>query len=136
MSLLVRVNLVFLALAVCLGGFASYGCRAILQANAQRELLGESGMLGTALSSAPAMAARTPAPPASGAATPLAAPEFSAAQLRELERRLARHLGPIAKLLVARAAARATGFEDLRRLLAAELESDQQRSEFLKPPPH
>jgi len=45
MSLLVRVNLVFLALAVCLGAFASYGCRAILQANAQRELLGESGML-------------------------------------------------------------------------------------------
>jgi len=97
---------------------------------------GVHAALGTALSSAPAMAARPPAPPASGAATPLAAPEFSAAQLRELERRLARHLGPIAKLLVARAAARATGFEDLRRLLAAELESDQQRSEFLKPQPH
>jgi serine/threonine-protein kinase len=61
---------------------------------------------------------------------------FSAAQLRELESRLARHLGPIAKLLVARAAARATGLDDLCRLLAAELESDHQRSEFLKPPPH
>jgi hypothetical protein len=71
------------------------------------------------------------------ASTPrVAAPVFSAAQLRELESRLARHLGPIAKLLVARAAARATGLDDLRRLLAAELESDHQRSEFLKPPPH
>lgn len=45
MSLLLRVNLVFLALAVCLSVAAGYACRAILQADAQRALLGEAGML-------------------------------------------------------------------------------------------
>jgi hypothetical protein len=57
---------------------------------------------------------------------------FSPAALETLETSLARHLGPIAKLLVTRAAARATGLEDLRQRLAAELGSDQERSEFLR----
>jgi protein-histidine pros-kinase len=45
LSLLLRVNLVFLLLAVCLIAAAGYACRAILQADAQRQLLGEAGML-------------------------------------------------------------------------------------------
>jgi protein-histidine pros-kinase len=44
-SLLLRVNLVFVALAVCVGAAAGYACRAILEGNAQRELLGEASML-------------------------------------------------------------------------------------------
>jgi protein-histidine pros-kinase len=39
LSLLLRVNLVFLALAMCLSITAGYACRTILQADAQRELL-------------------------------------------------------------------------------------------------
>jgi len=71
-----------------------------------------------------------------GAGAPVDPPAFRAAftpaELRDLESRLARHLGPIAKLLVARTAARAAGIEELRRLLAAELDSDQERREFLR----
>jgi len=62
---------------------------------------------------------------------PAAARTFTPAALDELEKSLARHIGPIAKLLVTRAAAHATGLEDLRQRLAAELGSDQERSEFL-----
>jgi hypothetical protein len=78
---------------------------------------GVHAALGTALSSAPALTA-----PAA----------ISESELRKLESDLARWLGPIAKLLVARAALRATGIEDLRRLLAAELGSERERSEFLR----
>jgi len=63
---------------------------------------------------------------------PTTPPAFAPAMLAALETSLARHLGPIAKLLVGRAAARATGLEDLRQRLAAELASDQERSEFLR----
>lgn len=45
MSLLLRVNLVFFAVSVCLSAAAGYACRAILQADAKRELLSEAGML-------------------------------------------------------------------------------------------
>ena len=45
MSLLLRVNLVFLALTLCLAAAAGLALRSILQTDAQRELLGEAGML-------------------------------------------------------------------------------------------
>lgn len=57
---------------------------------------------------------------------------FGQAELDKLESSLARILGPIAKLIVERAARRATGLDDLRQRLAAELSSDQERSEFLR----
>ena len=57
---------------------------------------------------------------------------FSGATLRHLEASLARHVGPIARILVLRAAARATSLEDLRERLAGELQSDLERSNFLR----
>jgi len=56
MSLLLRVNLALGVLAVCLVAAAGFGCRTILQANAQRDLLGEADML---LDSAVAMRSYT-----------------------------------------------------------------------------
>jgi len=88
----------------------------------------------------------TPAPPArrEPAATPApaltAAPpagavihgtRISAGQLRELESRLARILGPIAGVLVERAAAAAPSFAELERQLAAELDSPEDQRRFL-----
>ena len=56
----------------------------------------------------------------------------SAGELRELEVRLARILGPIATVLVDRAAAAARDFSDLERRLAAELDSPEDQRRFLK----
>lgn len=57
---------------------------------------------------------------------------FSAEQLRELEMRLARIMGPIAGLLVERAAAAAESFTELERRLAAELDSPEDQRRFLQ----
>lgn len=80
--------------------------------------------------------------PAGAIATPLAAPgpdrrsgdgkRISADELRELETRLARIMGPIAAVLVGRAAAGATDFADLERRLAAEIDSPEDQRRFLK----
>lgn len=56
----------------------------------------------------------------------------SAEELRELETRLAGILGPIAGVLVERAAAAATDFAELERRLAAELDSPEDQRRFLK----
>ncbi|MGH8289722.1 MAG: toll/interleukin-1 receptor domain-containing protein [Steroidobacteraceae bacterium] len=56
----------------------------------------------------------------------------SAEQLRELEIRLARILGPIAAVLVDRAADVAKDFADLERRLAAELDSPEDQRRFLE----
>lgn len=56
----------------------------------------------------------------------------SAEQLRELETRLARILGPIAPVLVERAAAAAPSFAELERQLAAELDSPEDQRRFLQ----
>jgi hypothetical protein len=55
----------------------------------------------------------------------------SAEEQRELETRLARILGPVAAILVDRAAAVAADFADLERRLAAELDSPEDRTRFL-----
>lgn len=60
-----------------------------------------------------------------------AAPRFAASVLLRFERPLARELGPIAKLLVTRAAERAASLEELRGLLAEEIESEQGRRQFI-----
>jgi len=53
-------------------------------------------------------------------------------QLRELEMRLARILGPIAGILVGRMAVGAADCAELERLLAAELDSPEDRRRFLQ----
>lgn len=82
-----------------------------------------------------------PAPPASRPRAGLAtdsAPvgsgqgRFSAGELRELEKRLARIVGPIASILVTRAAAVAADYPDLERRASAELDSAEDRSRFLQ----
>lgn len=57
---------------------------------------------------------------------------LSAAELQFLERQLAYHIGPVAPLLVKRAAARATDREQLSALLAAELDSEPARRQFIE----
>lgn len=57
----------------------------------------------------------------------------SAEDLRKLESRLARIVGPIAGILVNRAAAVATDLGELERRLAAELDSPEDRRRFLQP---
>jgi hypothetical protein len=68
---------------------------------------------------------------------PLAAPRavipsaFSEVQLRQIELRLAGYIGPVARHLVKRATASALSMEDLLLRLAAELESEDDRSRFI-----
>lgn len=86
---------------------------------------------------------RQPVAPATAGATAgsaAAGPEHSdghgkripAAELRELQTRLARILGPIAAVLVDRAAAVAGDVGDLERRLAAEIDSAEDQRRFLK----
>lgn len=56
----------------------------------------------------------------------------STEELRRLETRLARILGPIAGVLVDRAAAVATDFAELEHRLAAELDTAEDRRRFLQ----
>jgi serine/threonine-protein kinase len=72
-------------------------------------------------------ATRSPAPagvPAAAAITP--------AELAAVERALAQHLGPIAKVLVKRAAPRATSAAALWQMLAAEIGPADERAAFLR----
>jgi hypothetical protein len=59
------------------------------------------------------------------------APTHSAAVLSQLERQLAIRLGPVARILVQRAASRASSIEELRVRLAEELGSEQERRAFM-----
>jgi TIR domain len=77
---------------------------------------------------------------ASGAATaatdrnplrPATAVELSAASLKRIESELARHIGPMARHLVNRAAARAGGLDALIHELGAEIESEADRRAFV-----
>lgn len=62
---------------------------------------------------------------------PPVAPPFAAADLQSLERQLAQHIGPLARLLVARAAARTADWTRLTELLAGEIDSPAARQQFL-----
>ena len=85
-------------------------------------------------------ATTAPAPAPAAAATPAATPVAPAAaayqwQPKELERitrELAEHIGPLAKVLVKRAAKRACSPGDLYKLLAEHLPDDSLRELFLK----
>jgi serine/threonine-protein kinase len=73
--------------------------------------------------------------------TPASAPPptgWDAAVLSGIERELARFVGPLARVMVRRAAQQAGDVPTLRQLLAAELRSDVERTAFLRegtPPP-
>lgn len=74
-------------------------------------------------------AASAPAP----AAPPVehtAAPAIGAADLKLIEARLAAHIGPMAQVLVRRAAARAGSPRELVAMLAGEIEADAERRVF------
>jgi len=58
-------------------------------------------------------------------------PVFAAAAIQHIELHLARYLGPVAKVLVKRAASQSTNIDDLMRRLANELDSEQDRREFM-----
>lgn len=53
-------------------------------------------------------------------------------EMESLERRLAHYVGPVAKLLVKRAAAKASSLEELTQMLAAEVEAAPARKQFLE----
>lgn len=63
-------------------------------------------------------------------ATP--AVRFASASLDHLELELARHVGPMAKILVKRAAPRASSMDDLVQRLAMELDSEHERRRFIE----
>jgi hypothetical protein len=52
-------------------------------------------------------------------------------EMESLERRLAHHVGPVAKLLVKRAVSKATSREELAQMLAAEVDAAPARKQFL-----
>ena len=56
---------------------------------------------------------------------------LSPEQLQSLERQLAHHIGPLAHHLVKRAAATAQDWEQLVEPLAAEIDSDPARAQFI-----
>jgi hypothetical protein len=66
--------------------------------------------------------------PHSTTATPLA---LDAAVLDSLEKKLAHHVGPMARILVSRATAKAASRDELVRLLAAEVDSTPARQQFI-----
>ena len=68
--------------------------------------------------------------PASGPATVGVAAEFSAEILAEAEHRLAQHLGPVARVVVKRAAVKARDQAELYLLLAEEIEDAAERKAF------
>jgi hypothetical protein len=65
-------------------------------------------------------------------ATAAAAANFSGLELQALERQLAQHIGPLAKLLVARAAACTGDWGLLTQKLAGEIDAPAARQQFLR----
>ena len=65
-------------------------------------------------------------------AEPITASRFDAATLQGIRRELALHIGPIAELVVARAAPLCNSTEDLFLKVAEEIESPQEREDFLR----
>ena len=70
--------------------------------------------------------------PAERSAAAAGTRQFEAAELQHIERQLAGYLGPVARHLVKTAAARAAAVEDLLGRLAAELDTESERLEFMQ----
>ena len=83
----------------------------------------------------PPAEAVTPAGAAPGgrdaSASAVPAPAHDAAELERIAARLAEHVGPVARVLVRRAAAGAATLEELSRQLAGEIDSEPARRAFL-----
>jgi hypothetical protein len=73
-----------------------------------------------------------PGPAAAASESPRPAGTFAARELELLELQFAHYVGPIAALLVRRAAAEARDWDDLRTRLAQEIEPAAERQQFLK----
>jgi serine/threonine-protein kinase len=58
-------------------------------------------------------------------------PGWEAATLKQIEQQLARHVGPIAKVLVRRGASQTTDIDQLYRMLAEDLANPDERAAFL-----
>ena len=69
--------------------------------------------------------------PTNSAPSSAAKAALSPEQLAEIERDLTRHLGPIAKILVKRAAPGAASPDALRRTLADQIDAPAARTAFL-----
>jgi hypothetical protein len=80
----------------------------------------------------PPTAAAAPAAPARTDAGLSRGARVTGEELRKLEIRLARVVGPIARVLIERAAAVAADFGELERRLAAELDSPEDQRRFLQ----
>lgn len=78
-----------------------------------------------------AQGAETPAVAASAAVPRVARAALDATQVQGVEAKLADYIGPVAKLLVKRAAASAASLEALITQLGAEIESEADRRKFL-----
>jgi hypothetical protein len=63
-------------------------------------------------------------------------PIFPDTEIRHIEAHLAKYLGPIARLLVKRAACRSSSIDDLMEQLAHELETEHDRRAFMAAAPH
>jgi hypothetical protein len=91
-----------------------------------------------------APSADQPAPPSSSVpvSSRNALLSLDVTEIESLERRLAYYVGPVARYLVKRAAAKAVDREELTRMLAAEVEGVPARKQFLEacrseqPQPH
>jgi class 3 adenylate cyclase len=80
----------------------------------------------------PSPTRRDPEPPAPTPMPVTPPPGWDPAVLERARQALAIHLGPMARILVARAAARASGEEELYRLLAEAIASPRDREAFLQ----
>ncbi|MGA8706944.1 MAG: toll/interleukin-1 receptor domain-containing protein [Steroidobacteraceae bacterium] len=78
------------------------------------------------LQAPPGGTAEPPADPSKGGPV-----RFTEAELRAIERELAAHVGPVARYMVRRASTQAIELAELVRLLAAEIDSEPGRREFL-----
>ncbi len=89
----------------------------------------------SAPSRSPDRGAAVPAPASAPSRSPDRGPvvsmRVSSSELRAVEARLAALIGPVARILVKRAAAGATDLEDLERQLAEELDSQEDRRRFV-----
>ena len=69
--------------------------------------------------------------PAPAASTPASQPSFSPEVLATAEKRLASYVGPLAKLLIKDAATKTSDLKELYRQLAAHIDSEEERRDFL-----
>jgi serine/threonine protein kinase len=89
-----------------------------------------SGVAASGVATLPPSKQVAPAPPVSRA-TPTASAAYSPETLDRITRKLAAYIGPIAKIVVQRAASRNSNLQDLYKTLAEEIESAKDRKEFL-----